>query len=70
MKYWLGKIREKYPDALVWLKDKPCKKWSRAYFESTIKYNNLLNNLSECFNKYILYAREKPILTMIEMIRS
>ena len=29
----------------------------------------LLNNLCECFNKYILEAREKSILTMCETIR-
>ena len=70
LKYWLGKIGEKYPDALEWLKDRPCEQWSRACFKSTAKCDILLNNLSECFNKYILDAREKPVLTMMEMIRS
>jgi hypothetical protein len=27
----------------------------------------LLNNLCECFNKYILDARDKPILIMLEI---
>lgn len=30
----------------------------------------LLNNLCECFKKHILDARDKPILTMLEMIRT
>jgi hypothetical protein len=30
----------------------------------------LLNNLCECINKYILDARDKPILTLLEMIRT
>ena len=30
----------------------------------------LLNNLYEAFNRFILDAREKPILTMLEVIRS
>ena len=30
----------------------------------------LLNNLCESFNKYILEARDKPILTMMETIRT
>ncbi|KAL4388868.1 hypothetical protein GQ457_09G012750 [Hibiscus cannabinus] len=34
------------------------------------KCDMLLNNLSECFNKIILEARDKPILTMLEIIRT
>ena len=30
----------------------------------------LLNNLCESFNNYILEARDKPILTMMETIRT
>ena len=30
----------------------------------------LLNNLSESFNKFILDARDKPILTLMEIIRT
>ena len=30
----------------------------------------LLNNICEFFNKYILVARDKPILTMMETIRT
>ncbi|XVF29797.1 hypothetical protein REPUB_Repub16aG0002100 [Reevesia pubescens] len=30
----------------------------------------LLNNLCECFNKYILDEKDKPILTMVELIRN
>ena len=70
LQYWLEKITEKYPDASEWLKERPCEEWSRACFSPTAKCDILLNNLSECFNKYILEAREKPILTMMEMIRS
>jgi hypothetical protein len=43
--------------------------WSRAWFSEFPKCDLLVNNISECFNSYILKARDKPILTMLEMIR-
>ncbi|XVF86164.1 hypothetical protein PTKIN_Ptkin18bG0018200 [Pterospermum kingtungense] len=44
--------------------------WSRSHFSTNPKCDMLLNNLCETFNKYILEAMDKPILTMIETIRS
>lgn len=43
--------------------------WSRAWFTEDTKSDLLQNNICECFNSYILKARDKPILTMLEMIR-
>ncbi|XP_059450972.1 uncharacterized protein LOC132181751 [Corylus avellana] len=43
--------------------------WSRAWFSEYYKCDLLVNNICECFNSYILKARDKPILTMLEMIR-
>jgi len=43
--------------------------WSRAWFATDSKCDLLRNNICECFNLYILKARDKPILTMLEMIR-
>jgi hypothetical protein len=43
--------------------------WSRAWFHDYPKCDLLVNNICECFNAYILKARDKPILTMLEMIR-
>ncbi|XP_059461899.1 uncharacterized protein LOC132190869 [Corylus avellana] len=43
--------------------------WSRAWFSEYSKCDLLVNNICECFNSYILKARDKPILTMLEMIR-
>ena len=70
LQYWLDQIEKKYPDAKEWLNERPTEQWSRASFNSKAKCDILLNNLSECLNKYILEAREKPISTMLEMIRS
>ncbi|XP_077232428.1 uncharacterized protein LOC143869753 [Tasmannia lanceolata] len=43
--------------------------WSRSAFNPKPKCNLLVNNLSETFNGFILPARDKPILTLLETIR-
>ncbi|XP_059438654.1 uncharacterized protein LOC132171372 [Corylus avellana] len=43
--------------------------WSRAWFSDYPKCDLLVNNICECVNSNILKARDKPILTMFEMIR-
>jgi len=43
--------------------------WSRSWFSDYPKCDLLVNNMSECFNSYILKTRDKLILTMLEMIR-
>ncbi|KAI5334745.1 hypothetical protein L3X38_024878 [Prunus dulcis] len=52
-----------------WLRNKDINKWARHTFTIRIKCNMLLNNLYECFNSWILQARDKLIFTMLEMIR-
>jgi hypothetical protein len=44
--------------------------WSRAWFNTSPKCDLLVNNLCECFNSYILNARDLPIISMLEMIRT
>jgi hypothetical protein len=43
--------------------------WSREWFVEDSNCDILVNNICEYFNSYILNARDKPILTMLEMIR-
>jgi hypothetical protein len=43
--------------------------WARAFFNTAPKCDLIMNNLYECFNSYIIKARDKPIITMLEMIR-
>lgn len=43
--------------------------WSRAWFSTIPKCDLLVNNISECFNSYILKVRDQPIITMLESIR-
>ena len=43
--------------------------WVRAFFSEFPKCDLLLNNSCEVFKKYILDAREMPILSMIMKIK-
>ncbi|XP_074324236.1 uncharacterized protein LOC141661151 [Apium graveolens] len=43
--------------------------WSRAYFDTLTYCDMVHNNLSECFNSWIVEARYKPILELLDDIR-
>ncbi|KAK3001844.1 hypothetical protein RJ639_020588 [Escallonia herrerae] len=64
-----GTTVEQY-NALKWFDDKTPHEWSRSYFDTWCKCDALMNNWYEAFNGAIVHARDKPILTMLEMIRS
>ncbi|KAK8655126.1 hypothetical protein V6N13_107717 [Hibiscus sabdariffa] len=55
-------------EAFDWLQKKDPAQWSKSHFATHCKSDMLLNNMCESFNKIILEARDKPILTMLEMI--
>ncbi|XP_020080199.1 uncharacterized protein LOC109703884 [Ananas comosus] len=65
----MGLIKETDAVAYEWLADKPPQQWSRSHFREFPKCDMLLYNMCECFNRYILQARAKPILSMLEAIR-
>ena len=44
--------------------------WARSHFSTVSKCDHLLNNHAESFNAFILEARDKPIITMLETIRN
>ncbi|XP_022042275.1 uncharacterized protein LOC110944940 [Helianthus annuus] len=52
-----------------WLNEIPFTAWSRAYFSGRAKCDMLLNNICEVFNRQIVGARDKPIITCLEFIR-
>ncbi|KAK8705881.1 hypothetical protein V6N13_049467 [Hibiscus sabdariffa] len=56
--------------AFDWLKGKDPTQWSKSHFSPRSKCDMLLRNLFECFNKMILEARDKSILTLMEMVRT
>ncbi|KAK1587400.1 hypothetical protein Q3G72_012459 [Acer saccharum] len=63
-------MRSESVAAYEWLADKNPHHWSRAYFKDTAVCDMLCNNMCEAFNKAILQARDKPVITLMEMIRN
>lgn len=63
-------IKEIDGKAYDWLMAIPKKAWCKHAFSFYPKCDVLMNNLSESFNSTILLARDKPIITMLEWIRS
>ncbi|KAK2649706.1 hypothetical protein Ddye_017195 [Dipteronia dyeriana] len=43
--------------------------WARHRFDTRIKSDHVTNNISECFNRWIKDDRDKPILTLMGIIR-
>ena len=56
-------------DAYTWLMNESPTLWARCTFSCSNKCDMLRNNISESFNHFIKDARDKPIITMMEMIR-
>ncbi|KAL0308849.1 UNVERIFIED_CONTAM: hypothetical protein Sradi_5827200 [Sesamum radiatum] len=56
--------------ASEWLRKINLEHWVRAFFPLHSKCDILVNNICESFNNYILDARDKPIITMLEWIRT
>ena len=48
----------------------PKQAWTKAHFSTIPKVDNICNNTCEVFNSRILQYRCKPIITMLEEIRS
>ncbi|XP_058217288.1 uncharacterized protein LOC131328355 [Rhododendron vialii] len=65
----MQKIEKLDKDAHLWLKKIPVEQWTRSHFSTNNKCDILVNNLSESFNSYVLEARDKPIVSMLEWIR-
>ncbi|CAN6164305.1 unnamed protein product [Urochloa humidicola] len=65
----MEKMKALNKDAYDWLEKMPPNTWVRAFFSEFPKCDILLNNSCEVFNKYILEARELPILSMFERIK-
>ncbi|CAO2194395.1 unnamed protein product, partial [Urochloa humidicola] len=68
--YNMEKMKALNKDAYEWLLKLEPNTWVRAYFSTFPKCDMLLNNSCEVFNSYILEARELPILSMLQRIKS
>ncbi|KAK3182920.1 hypothetical protein Dsin_030206 [Dipteronia sinensis] len=64
----MEKMRSKSVAAYEWLVDKDHVHWSITYFNDTTICDMLCNNMCEAFSKAILQARDKPVITLMEMI--
>jgi len=70
---WKAKMEDLKKVNLVayeWLVGIPLHSWCNHAFNVYPRFDVLMNNLSESFNNTILLARDKPIITMMEWIRS
>ena len=56
-------------EAYNWLNKINPSLWTRSHFSTNSKCDIVVNNLCESFNRSILEARDKLIITMIEWIR-
>ncbi|KAK8921387.1 hypothetical protein KSP39_PZI020569 [Platanthera zijinensis] len=65
----MEKLKMTDKKAYEWVKEKNESHWARSHFSTWPKCDMLLNNFCEAFNKVILKARDKPIITMLETIR-
>lgn len=62
----MAEIAEASSDAAKWLEQFPPSRWSLVHFEG-YRYGHLSSNIEE-FNRWILEARELPIVQVIERI--
>ncbi|KAM0913679.1 hypothetical protein ACQ4PT_012023 [Festuca glaucescens] len=58
-----------HPGAWAWLDELDPKTWVRAFQSDLPKCDVLLNNNCVVFNKYILEARELPVMSMFDKIK-
>ncbi|KAL7251512.1 hypothetical protein ACSBR1_013363 [Camellia fascicularis] len=65
----MTKLHEVDSKAYDWMIRVNPVQWSRHGFSPRTKSNRFLNNISECFNLWVIQAKDKHILTMMEMIR-
>ncbi|WOK92835.1 hypothetical protein Cni_G01527 [Canna indica] len=65
---YMKELEKEEPKAFEWLKKLEPRQWCRYAHNPDLKCNMLLNNIRETFNAYIKEARDKPIITMLEMI--
>ncbi|KAL5540018.1 hypothetical protein UlMin_043973 [Ulmus minor] len=66
----MEKMKMASPSAFEWLAAKDPSHLSRAFLREGAKCDMLCNNMCEAFNSTIVQARDKPIITLLEMIHT
>ncbi|KAK9287163.1 hypothetical protein L1049_015574 [Liquidambar formosana] len=64
----MAEIEEVSSEATKWIQQFPPSRWALVYFEGT-RYGHLSSNIEE-FNRWILEARELPVIQVIERIHN
>ncbi|KAM0825792.1 hypothetical protein ACQ4PT_069327 [Festuca glaucescens] len=67
-KQYMDEMKALDQDAYEYLEGIDPKQWCKAFFDDLPKCDLLLNNICEVFNKYILDAREMPVVTCLKKI--
>ena len=62
-------LKKKNEEARTYLDKIDKSHWTRCHFSANVTCDLLCNNIYEAFNKYILEASNKPIITLLEIIR-
>ncbi|KAK8676276.1 hypothetical protein V6N13_034327 [Hibiscus sabdariffa] len=65
----LQKLEKLGPTSIEDLLQNPVQHWAKAYFSATPTCDVVDNNMTEAFNAWILDARCKPIISLLEDIR-
>jgi hypothetical protein len=65
----MAELKKLSPLAYDYLSKIPVVTWSKSKFTTNPKSDLIVNNLSGCFNSYILDVRDKLILTVLDKIR-
>ncbi|KAL0405450.1 UNVERIFIED_CONTAM: hypothetical protein Slati_3858900 [Sesamum latifolium] len=66
----LHKIKGLKPAAYDWLLKIPAEMWSRHAFDERLKNDHVTNNISESFNHWVRDLRSKPVLTLVDGLRT
>lgn len=64
------RMKDESEEAWEWLSKIAPKHWARHAMDTNCKTDLVVNNLSEVFNNFIIQVRDKPIVTMIDGIRT
>ncbi|KAK4424693.1 hypothetical protein Salat_1662900 [Sesamum alatum] len=66
----MKKIQELKPAAAEWLMKIDLSMWSRHAFPVDLKNNHVTNNIAESFNAWIGEFRGRPVMTLLEGVRT
>ncbi|XP_028774128.1 uncharacterized protein LOC114731172 [Neltuma alba] len=67
--YHMKRLEELDANAANWLDKYDPRLWNKHAFSINAKCDIVQSNIAETFNSFILIARDKPIITMCEIIR-